>query len=158
MYGNLLVDVWDKCLVVLVGFFLFFTLAAEEFLVIGFIFSSQLCLQFRYLGAEMLKLSLALVSAVAAATSAAATTFLMHLPKLVPLHMGKLAVFIGPEIMFLNSAVFKLCIEWRSATWLASKSSFPAKCSVAFYTLRCATIIHAFSVTSWILESLSCQM
>ena len=102
-------------MVVLVGFFLFFTLAAEEFLVIGFILSSQLCLQFRYLGAELLKLSLALVSAVAAATSAAATTFLMHLPKLVPLHMGKLAVFIGPEIMFLNSAVFKLLLRWRLA-------------------------------------------
>ena len=143
--GNLLADIWDKFSVVLVGVFLFFTLAAGEVLVFGFVLSGQLCLQFRDLGADFLKLSLSLVFTITASSgvispATATTTFLVHPTKLVPLHMGKLAVLLGPEITFLNGAALKLLIRWRFATWLAAESSLIAL--VAFSA--CITIIHAY--------------
>ena len=96
-----------------------------------------MCMQFRDLNPHLIGLYLVLVSA----TTTATTTLLTQLPYLLFLHVGKGGVFIGPKVVFLNSAIFKLLQRWRLSTWLTSESLiFVTGAAVSLLLSHCVSV------------------
>ena len=124
--GKILVDIWHKCRIVLVGLFLIFAASEEVLLVFGLVLVLYLSFQLSNLSAKLLKFSPTDISSAAAIANSAAAVGLAHLLELVPLLVRKLAIFPGPEITFPYGTSFQLLLGWRFSTWLASESPFPA--------------------------------